>query len=144
MPATKTIDAFIARLGDWRGTRLAEVRKAILACDPAVTEEWKFMGSPVFYLDGMLCVADAYKTQVKVIFLKGASLPDPKKLFNAELEGNARRAIQYLEGSKFDAAGLQGIVKAAIALNRSKPAKPRPKPKARPVKKAAKKASRSA
>lgn len=131
MSATKTIDAFITRLGDWRGARLSEVRQAILACDPGITEEWKYMGSPVFYLDGMLCVADAYKTQVKVIFAKGASLADPKKLFNAELEGTTRRAIQYLEGSKFDKAGFQGLIKAAMALNRSKPAKPRPKPGAK-------------
>ena len=120
MTPSRNIDQLIAGIADWRGKTFAQVRKAILAADPGITEEWKWMGSPVWEKAGIIAVANAHKGKVKLTFDKGAHIPDPKKLFNAGLEGNQRRAIDFLEGDKVDAAGLKALVRAAIAYNQSK------------------------
>jgi len=120
MTPSQKIDELIAGIADWRGKTFAQVRKAILAADPGITEEWKWMGSPVWEKAGIIAVANAHKGKVKLTFDKGAHIPDPKKLFNAGLEGNQRRAIDFLEGDKVDAAGLKALVRAAIAYNQSK------------------------
>src|SRR5262245_51337133 len=101
--ASKNIDARIAELGDWRGETLARMRKLIHEADPDVVEEWKWMGTPVFSHDGIICTGESYKAVVKLTFAKGASLKDPKKLFNSSLDGNTRRAIDIREGEKVDA-----------------------------------------
>jgi len=116
--ASALIDARIASLPDWRGERLAQVRALIHAADPEVEEEWKWMGTPVFSHHGIVCTAEHYKQWVKFTFHKGASLPDPKKLFNASLDGNQRRAIDLREGDKLDAAAFKALFKAAVAFNR--------------------------
>jgi hypothetical protein len=134
MDASKMIDQKIASLGDWRGAMLRSVREAVLAANPAIVEEWKWMGTPVWNLDGILCLANAHKAWVKVTFPKGAKLPDPRRVFNAELEGNAWRAIDLREHDKLDVVGLKGLVRAAIALNGTKPAKRKAAPaKPRPA-----------
>lgn len=120
MDAPQRIDQMIAELTDWRGATFASVRHAILAADPQIVEEWKYMGSPVWYRDGMIAVANAHKGKVKLTFAHGAMLADPGKLFNAGLEGNARRAIDYFEGDKVDARGVQALVRAAIEFNLGK------------------------
>ncbi|SAK58144.1 hypothetical protein AWB77_01843 [Caballeronia fortuita] len=120
MNASERIDALIASITDWRGETFAEMRKIILAADGEIVEEWKYMGSPVWYRDGMIAVANAHKGKVKLTFANGASLPDPGKLFNASLEGNARRAIDFFEGDTIDAQALQDLVRAAIAINQAK------------------------
>jgi hypothetical protein len=120
MTPSKRIDQLIAKITDWRGKTFATVRKAILAADKEIVEEWKWMGSPVWYCDGMIAVADAHKGKVKLTFAYGARLQDPDKLFNAGLEGSMRRAIDYLEGDKVDESALKKLVRAAIAYNRSK------------------------
>jgi len=120
MTPSQKIDRLIAGIADWRGKTFAAVRKAILAADPDITEEWKWMGSPVWEKDGIIAVANAHKGKVKLTFDKGAHISDPKKLFNAGLEGNQRRAIDFLEGDKVDAPGLKALVRAAIAYNQSK------------------------
>jgi hypothetical protein len=120
MNPSQRIDRLIAGLTDWRGKTFASVRKSILAADREIIEEWKWMGSPVWSRDGMLAVANAHKDKVKLTFAYGASLPDPDKLFNAGLEGNARRAIDYLEGDRVDERALKKLVRAAIDYNRSK------------------------
>jgi hypothetical protein len=120
MNASERIDKLIAGLTDWRGKTFASVRKSILAADREIIEEWKWMGSPVWSRDGMIAVANAHKGKVKLTFAYGASLPDPDKLFNAGLEGNARRAIDYLEGDRVDERALKNLVRAAIDYNRSK------------------------
>jgi len=120
MTPSQKIDKLIAGIADWRGKTFAAVRKAILAADPDITEEWKWMGSPVWEKEGIIAVANAHKGKVKLTFDKGAHIPDPKKLFNAGLEGNQRRAIDFLEGDKIDAPGLKALVRAAIAYNQSK------------------------
>ncbi|WP_395064881.1 DUF1801 domain-containing protein [Paraburkholderia silvatlantica] len=130
MTPSERIDQLIAELTDWRRKTFAAMREAILAADPAIVEEWKYMGSPVWYRDGMIAVGNAHKGKVKLTFLYGASLPDPKKLFNAGLDGNARRAIDYLEGDKVDKRALTALVRAAIEFNQGKarkkaPARPR-------------------
>lgn len=138
MTASRKIDEMIARLIDWRGKTFAAVRKAILAADPAITEEWKWMGSPVWYRDGtIIAVANAHKGKVKLTFDKGAKFPDPDGLFNAGLDGNQRRAIDYLEGDKVDAAKLKALVRAAIAYNQSKAKTPKKKAAKKPAKKKA-------
>src|SRR5215469_13785378 len=126
MNPSERIDQLIAGLTDWRGKTLARVRKTILAADPEIIEEWKWMGSPVWSLDGMIAVANAHKGKVKVTFAYGASLPDPDKLFNAGLDGNARRAIDFFEGDKINERALKTLVRAAIAYNRSKSKKKAP------------------
>jgi hypothetical protein len=123
---SEKIDALIASIADWRGKTFAAVRKAILAADPAIIEEWKWMGSPVWSCDGIIAVANAHKGKVKLTFAYGARLADPDKLFNAGLEGNARRAIDFLEGDKVDARALKNLIRAAIDHNRSKKKKTAP------------------
>ena len=123
MNPSERIDALIAGITDWRGETFANVRKTILAADSAIVEEWKYMGSPVWYRDGMIAVANAHKGKVKLTFANGASLPDPGQLFNAGLEGNARRAIDFFEGDKINARALKNLVRAAIEFNQSKSTK---------------------
>ncbi|CAL8477915.1 MULTISPECIES: DUF1801 domain-containing protein [Caballeronia] len=120
MNPSERIDALIAGITDWRGETFANVRKIILAADSGIVEEWKYMGSPVWYRDGMIAVANAHKGKVKLTFANGASLPDPEQLFNAGLEGNARRAIDFFEGDKIDTRALKNLVRAAIEFNQSK------------------------
>ena len=107
----------IAELGDWRGKTLAHVRKLIKAADPAVTEEWKWRGVPVWSDGGIICTGESYKTHVKLTFLKGASIQDPKGIFNASLDGNARRAIDLYEGDEIDEPAFKEIIRAAVKLN---------------------------
>ena len=120
MTPSQKIDQLIAGITDWRGKTFAAVRKAILSADPGIVEEWTWMGSPVWEKAGILCVANAHKGKVKLTFDKGAFIADPKKLFNNGLDGNQRRAIDWLEGDKVDAAGLKALVRAAIAYNQTK------------------------
>ncbi|TDG09998.1 DUF1801 domain-containing protein [Paraburkholderia guartelaensis] len=132
MTPSERIDQLIAELTDWRRETFVAMREAILAADPAIVEEWKYMGSPVWYRDGMIAVGNAHKGKVKLTFLYGASLPDPKKLFNAGLDGNARRAIDYLEGDKVDKRALTALIRAAIEFNQGNAKKKAPaKPRAR-------------
>src|SRR5262245_46046274 len=133
MPTKKTgtktpaqlIDERIEELGDWRGDTLAQARKIIKQADPDVVEEWKWRGVPTWYHDGIICTGETYKDKVKLTFGKGASLDDPKRLFNSSLEGNTRRAIDFFEGDKVNAAALKALIKAAIALNTAKATKKR-------------------
>jgi hypothetical protein len=118
--ASDRIDQLIAETTDWRGATLAAVRTAILAADPAIVEEWKWMGSPVWSLDGMIAVGDAHKAKVKLTFAHGAQLADPDRLFNAGFEGNARRVIDYLEGDPVRADELTALVRTAIVHNQTK------------------------
>jgi hypothetical protein len=120
MTPSEHIDQLIAKLTDWRGKTFASIRKAILEADREIIEEWKWMGSPVWSRDGMIAVANAHKDKVKLTFAHGAHLPDPDKLFNAGLEGNARRAIDFFEGDKINARGLKSLVRAAIEHNQTK------------------------
>ena len=119
MTPSERIDALIAGLADWRGRTFAAVRKAIRAADPKIVEDWKWMGSPVWSCDGMIAVANAQKGKVKLTFMHGAKLADPDGLFNAGLDGNARRAIDWLEGDKVKATALTALVRTAIAHNRT-------------------------
>jgi hypothetical protein len=118
---SRLIDARIQELGDWRGEMLARVRALVKAADPEVVEEWKWKGVPVLEHDGIICTGETYKNVVKLTFLKGASLEDPARLFNSSLDGNARRAIDLHEGDKIDDKAFKALVRAAIALNQSKP-----------------------
>jgi hypothetical protein len=113
------IDARIKELGDWRGEMLARIRKLIKDADPDVVEEWKWRGVPVWYHDGMICTGETYKNAVKMTFAKGASLDDPSGLFNASLDGNTRRAIDFHEGDKVDEKALKALIRAAVQLNAS-------------------------
>lgn len=115
--ASRKIDERIAELGDWRGEVLARMRALIREADPEVVEEWKWMGTPVWSHGGILCTGESYKSVVKLTFHKGASLKDPSRLFNASLEGNARRAIDIREGEVVDARAFQALVRAAVAQN---------------------------
>ena len=117
---SQLIDERIAELGDWRGDTLARIRALIRQADPEVIEEWKWRGVPTWYHDGILCTGETYKDKVKMTFAKGASLDDPSKLFNASLEGNARRAIDFREGDAIDEEALKTLVRAAVALNTSR------------------------
>jgi hypothetical protein len=117
--ASKLIDKRIAELGDWRGETLSRMRKLIHEADPEVVEEWKWMGTPVWSHDGILCTGESYKAIVKLTFAKGASLKDPTKLFNSSLEGNVRRAIDIHEGEKVDERAFKALIRAAVALNTS-------------------------
>ena len=116
-PAAGLIDQRIAELADWRGQTLAKVRALIKEADPDVVEEWKWMGTPVWSHDGILCTGEHYKSVVKLTFAKGASLDDPAGLFNSSLEGNTRRAIDIREGEQVDATAFKVLVRAAITLN---------------------------
>jgi hypothetical protein len=111
------IDARIAELGDWRGDTLARIRKLIKQADPDVVEEWKWRGVPVWEHDGMICTGETYKNYVKVTFAKGAKLDDPSGMFNASLDGNTRRAIDFREGDTIDEKAFTELVRAAAALN---------------------------
>jgi hypothetical protein len=113
------ISGKIAALGDWRGETLARMRKLIKETDPEVVEEWKWMGTPVWARDGIICTGESYKSVVKLTFAKGASLKDPSRLFNASLDGNVRRAIDIHEGEAIDEAAFKSLVREAIALNRA-------------------------
>ena len=115
--AAKNITKKIAELGDWRGEALARVRELIHAAVPGIQEEWKWMGTPVWSHDGIICTGESYKQAVKLTFARGAALPDPKKLFNSSLDGNVRRAIDIREGEKFDAVAFKKLIKAAAAAN---------------------------
>jgi hypothetical protein len=126
MNASERIDQLIEQLTDWRGKKFADLRKAILDADPAILEEWKYMGSPVWNRDGMIAVANAHKEKVKVTFSHGASLPDPDKLFNASLDGKVWRAIDFLQGDKVNKRALKNLVRAAIEYNQSKSKKKAP------------------
>ena len=114
------IDARIEELGDWRGETLARVRNLIKQADPDVVEEWKWRGVPVWSHAGILCTGETYKNAVKMTFAKGASLEDPSRLFNSSLEGNTRRAIDFHEGDEIDEKALKTLVRAAVALNKTK------------------------
>ena len=118
--ASALIDERIKELGDWRGKMLAKVREIVHESDPEIVEEWKWMGSPVWYHDGMIAVANAHKDKVKLTFSNGASLPDPDKLFNAGLEGNKWRAIDFFEGDKINERALKNLVRAAVDYNQIK------------------------
>jgi hypothetical protein len=118
--ASKLIDERIAELGDWRGETLRRMRKLIKEADPDVVEEWKWMGTPVWSHDGILCTGESYKSIVKLTFAKGASLQDPTRLFNASLDGNTRRAIDIHEGERVDAGAFKALIRAAVALNTSR------------------------
>jgi hypothetical protein len=120
MTPSERIDELIAGLADWRGETFARIRKTILETDGEIVEEWKWMGSPVWSRDGMIAVANAHKGKVKLTFAHGASLADPDKLFNAGLDGNMRRAIDFLEGDEIDERALKALVRAAIEHNRRK------------------------
>lgn len=117
---SRLIDARIKELDDWRGKALAWVRALIKQADPEVVEEWKWRGVPVWSHDGIICTGETYKSAVKLTFAKGASLKDPKKLFNSSLEGNTRRAIDIHEGDEIDENAFKTLIRAAAALNRSK------------------------
>ena len=111
------IDARIEELGDWRGETLSRLRSLIKQADPEVVEEWKWRGVPVWSHGGIICTGETYKNVVKMTFFKGASLKDPSHLFNASLDGNARRAIDLHEGEQIDEKALQALIRAAVALN---------------------------
>jgi hypothetical protein len=121
--ASALISKRIAELGDWRGKTLGRMRKLIKDADPEVVEEWKWMGTPVWSHDGIICTGESYKSVVKLTFAKGASLKDPARLFNSSLDGNVRRAIDIREGEVVDESAFKALVRQAIALNRSKPSK---------------------
>ena len=116
---SRMIDARIKELGDWRGEMLARIRTLIKQAVPAVTEEWKWRGVPVWYQNGMICTGETYKDAVKVTFAKGAELKDPAKLFNSSLDGNVRRAIDLHEGDTVNAAAFKALIREAVALNTS-------------------------
>jgi len=118
--ASHLIDARIKELGDWRGATLARVRSLIKQADPDVVEEWKWRGIPVWSHGGIICTGETYKAVVKLTFAKGASLPDPKGLFNASLDGNTRRAIDLRENDELDEAAFKALIRAAVALNGAK------------------------
>src|SRR5687768_7695639 len=116
-PASRLIDQRIRDLDGWRGETLARMRALILEADPEITEEWKWMGTPVWSHHGIVCTGEAYATVVKLTFARGAAIPDPLHLFNASLEGNTRRAIDIREGEQVDAVAFRTLVKAAVARN---------------------------
>ena len=118
--ASRLMDARIKELRDWRGDTLARVRMLVKQADPEVVEEWKWRGVPVWEHAGVICTGETYKNAVKLTFAKGASLEDPAGLFNASLEGNVRRAIDFHEGDRIDEPALKALVRAAVALNRSR------------------------
>jgi hypothetical protein len=129
-PAASTlIDQRIRELGDWRGQTLARMRALIHEADPEIVEEWKWMGTPVWSHDGIVCTGETYKNVVKLTFARGASIPDPSRLFNASLDGNTRRAIDIHEGEEVDAAAFKRLVKAAVVRNGESKKKAGPKAK---------------
>jgi len=116
-PTSKLISRRIDELGDWRGETLRRMRKLIQEADPDVVEEWKWMGTPVWSHDGILCTGETYQSVVKLTFIKGASLKDPARLFNSSLDGNARRAIDLHEGEEVDESAFKTLIRQAVALN---------------------------
>ena len=116
-PASELISKRIAELGDWRGKTLGRMRKLIKEADPDVVEEWKWRGVPVWSHNGLICTGETYKSVVKLTFARGATIPDPSRLFNSSLEGNTRRAIDIHEGEQVDASAFKALVKAAVAHN---------------------------
>ncbi len=117
--ASRLIDGRVRELGGWRGETLARMRALILEADPEVTEEWKWMGTPVWSHHGIVCTGEAYAKVVKLTFARGATVPDPARLFNSSLDGNTRRAIDIREGEQVDARAFKALVKAAVACNAS-------------------------
>ena len=117
---SQLIDGRIKELGDWRGKTLSRIRAVIKEADPEVVEEWKWRGVPVWSHAGIICTGETYKAVVKMTFAKGAALQDPARLFNASLEGNTRRAIDFHEGDKINEAALKTLIRAAVTLNKSK------------------------
>ena len=117
---SELIDARIEELGDWRGELLGRLRALVKEADPDVVEEWKWRGVPVWSHDGLICTGETYKNVVKMTFAKGASLEDPSGLFNASLEGNTRRAIDFHEGDEIDEKAFTALIRAAVSLNQSK------------------------
>ena len=128
--ASALIDERIRELGGWRGKMLAKVREIIHAADPAIVEEWKWMGTPIFSHAGIVCTGEAYKSVVKMTFAKGAALKDPAGLFNSSLEGNVRRAIDIHEGDKVNEPALKALIRAAVALNLQGKTKSKPRTQA--------------
>jgi hypothetical protein len=129
--ASDLISQRIADLGDWRGDTLSRMRTLIKEADPDVVEEWKWMGTPIWSHDGIICTGESYKKVVKLTFAKGASLKDPARLFNSSLEGNVRRAIDIHEGEEVDASAFKALVRQAVALNSSGKSKSSKKAKSR-------------
>jgi hypothetical protein len=121
---SRLIDARVQSLGDWRGERLAQLRALVHQADPDVVETWKWRGVPVWEHDGIICTGETYKSVVKLTFAKGASLDDPKGLFNSSLEGNTRRAIDFREDDKVNESAFTALIRAAVKLNIGK-AKPK-------------------
>jgi len=120
MKASEQVDKLIRETGDWRGDVLAKLRALILGADAEIVEEWKWMGTPTYSKHGLICVMNPHKGKVKLTFDKGAHFKDPHKLFNAGLEGNQRRAIDFFEGDKVDAPKLKALIKEALAYDASK------------------------
>jgi hypothetical protein len=120
MNPSEEIDNLIAQHQDWRGATLAKLRKTILEVDPEIIEEWKWMGSPVWSLNGIICVGNIFKNKVQLVFMNGAALSDPDKTFNAGLEGNKRRSIDVTERDHIEEASLKTLVRAAITYNQAK------------------------
>jgi hypothetical protein len=129
--ASELISKRIAELGDWRGKTLGRMRKLIKQADPDVVEEWKWMGTPVWSHDGIICTGESYKDKVKLTFAKGASLKDPARLFNSSLDGNVRRAIDIEIGKEVDESAFKALVREAVALNSSAKSKTSKKKKAK-------------
>src|SRR3954467_1723640 len=133
--ASELISKRIAELGDWRGETLSRMRKLIKKADPDVVEEWKWMGTPIWSHDGIICTGESYKKVVKLTFAKGAFLKDPARLFNSSLEGNMRRAIDIHEGEEVAEPAFKALVREAVAFNSARKAKPKSKPKPKPKRK---------
>ena len=127
--ASANITKRIRELGDWRGETLAHLRQLIHDADPDIQEEWKWMGTPVWSHDGGVCTGESYKQVVKLTFFRGASIKDPKKLFNSSLEGNTRRAIDFREGEKINEAAFKQLIRAAVAANSAARAQPKARKK---------------
>ena len=127
--ASAQIDRKIKELGDWRGKTLAKVRGIIHDADPEISEEWKWMGTPVFSHGGIVCTGETYKNVVKMTFAKGAALKDPARLFNSSLDGNVRRAIDVHEGEQINEKALKNLIREAVALNLKVPSRLRPMPR---------------
>src|SRR5262245_55016798 len=125
--ASALIDERIRELGDWRGKMLARVRRLIHEADPEIVEEWKWMGTPIWSHDGIVCTGETYKNVVKLTFAKGAALEDPSRLFNSSLDGNVRRAIDIHEDDKVNEAALRALIRAAVVLNLQGKSKPKPR-----------------
>ena len=127
--ASELISKKIAELGDWRGQTLTRIRKLVKEADPGVVEEWKWMGTPIWSHDGIICTGESYKNVVKLTFAKGAYLKDPARLFNSSLDGNVRRAIDIHEGKEVDESAFKALVRQAVAMNSSGKSKPSKKAK---------------